>query len=166
MWHSVYPYVNSLLEVSWLIENMNQSHKNTTLIMTTRTGVYVIIWRASFFKLSTSPVDLTLSVRPLLCRDDLLTRVIPQEAKDKALQALLGEPSAQAGGGCKDDHDHEGRKHQPDHHTGAQRHCESPPSHLPANQLLALVWASSCVICFSCCSLPWRSQTPCCTRSK
>lgn len=93
--------------------------------MTIRTGVYVIIWRASFFKLSTSPVDLTLSVRPLLCRDDLLTRVIPQEAKDKALQALLGEPSAQAGGGCKDDHDHEGRKHQPDHHTGAQRHCES-----------------------------------------
>lgn len=80
------------------------------------------------------------------------TRVIPQEAKDKALQALLGEQSAQAGGGCEDGHDHEGRQHQPDHHTGAERHCEWPPSLLPSTyqpiRSWFLVWSSSCVIGF------------------
>lgn len=47
-----------------------------------------------------------------------------QEAQDQALQALPGEPSAEAGGGCKDGHDHEGRQQQPDGHAGAQRHRE------------------------------------------
>lgn len=75
-----------------------------------------------------------------------LTRVVPQEAQDQALQALPGEPRAQAGGGREDGHDHEGRQHQPDHHTGAQRHREWPPSRpaskQPVSALLCVTWFS------------------------
>lgn len=52
--------------------------------------------------------------------------VDPQEAQDEALQALPGEQSAEAGGGREDGHDHEGREHQSDHHTGPERHRKSP----------------------------------------
>lgn len=109
-------------KVSWSNKSTAKSHKNATLIMTSRiTSIFgeqasiEIVNEASWFY-------------PFCDRShvNLLTRVIPQEAKDKALQALFGEPSAQAGGGCKDSHDHEGWQHQPDNHTGAQRHCELP----------------------------------------
>lgn len=52
--------------------------------------------------------------------------LIYQKPKDKALKALPGEPSPQAGGGNEDGHDHEGRKHQPADHPRPQGHSECP----------------------------------------
>lgn len=50
--------------------------------------------------------------------------VYPQKTQDKARQALLGEQSAQADGGCEDCHDYERGEHQSNHHPGPQGHSK------------------------------------------